>query len=498
MTEEEKTRLLRSLSCSPKTRRKGNSSASFDNETIQTSFVAVSPSIVDDFVNVPLDTPTDEYHESRASATSSQDRRNTTVSSRSKPGFVKSLLKRANSAPKKLTILRRKNPSSAAAQTQPPTYKQQEALASPTHVTCCHPFVDKLKTMADKQLNKVTHKRSIKRVDLENGDEIVLEERQPILELRESPKADRRVLASYVEKRDSDEIMEILELDESPSEVRKRREQSLNRQQETDEVDDVPRVVPPPKLTADLKLIEDDGKEPSIAELLEEEFKNDPPQKASRREKDHVYEDIENPDEKVTNKTETGETKVKSEEQPVETEEEAKKFRIAAEVSVVDENEDDDVNLNEKNEAIVEEIPFVKIAVGEQPATELTTIAEQISLASASVIPLLTATLAKDETEFSCLSAVTEVSEPSSESALEASIVGSAADADEKSPEFKSSFKSREASLGPDKRVTFSASTEEREAAIEAELREREDATAKEDVCLPSHIAINSRWSNMR
>lgn len=427
-------------------------------------------------MSVPLNTPTDDYHERHRTADqTAADRRNTSTSSRSKPGFVKSLLKRAHSAPKKLTILRRRHSSAGVSQPQPinvaaaaPAHQNHEQpLASPPHVTCCHPFVDKLKTMADKQLNKVTHKRSIKRVNLENGERIVLEEPQPILKLRESPKADRRALAAYVEKRDSDEIMEILALDESPSEVRKRRDRSLNRQEETDDVNRVPEVMESvevkvaivPTKPTDIKLIEDDGKEPTIAELLEEEFKNDPPIKVPRKEKDHDYEDIENPDEKIVEVVTVVETKAETPE-PIEVVEVVDNIEDEIEENVVVEKSDD-ITITEANE--------------EESST-----AVQIAITAASP---------EADIEQPRLSAVTEVSEPSSDVTE---------NDQDKVPEIKSSLKSRESSVGPDKRVTFSASTEEREIAAEVERREFEDAMAKEDVHLPSFIAVDKRWSNMR
>lgn len=321
--------------------------------------------------------------------------------------------------------------------------------------------------MADKQLNKVTHKRSIKRVNLENGERIVLEEPQPILKLRESPKADRRALAAYVEKRDSDEIMEILALDESPSEVRKRRDRSLNRQEETDDVNRVPEVMESvevkvaivPTKPTDIKLIEDDGKEPTIAELLEEEFKNDPPIKVPRKEKDHDYEDIENPDEKIVEVVTVVETKAETPE-PIEVVEVVDNIEDEIEENVVVEKSDD-ITITEANEE--ESFTAVQIAI--------------------------TAASPEADIEQPRLSAVTEVSEPSSDVTE---------NDQDKVPEIKSSLKSRESSVGPDKRVTFSASTEEREIAAEVERREFEDAMAKEDVHLPSFIAVDKRWSNMR
>lgn len=471
------------MSCPPKSERKIDTSETivqpfdtFEKKIITTD---TTESVEDGFVIVPLDCAVTEESTDQQSVNPSQSKASPcrfTVASAHKPGVLRSFLKRANSAPKKLTITKPKPI------TDEPIYSP---LNSPTHVTCCHPFVDKLKTMADKQLNKVTHKRSIKRVNLDNGDKIVLQEEQKILKLRESPKADRRELAQYVEKRDSDEIMEIIELDESPSEVRKRRTHAAEVQIRSssqvvpDEVIDLPRT------EKDINLIEDDGTEPTIAELLEEEFKNDPPhtvpesvlqeirneppRKAPRKQKEHVYEDIENPDDKVSATiVETLEVKTESE------------TTVSVEPSsddTKDENQNDISPVEEEHKAINEE---------EFKAAILTaSLAPQLSAESESS--------GDGDEQVARLSAVTEESEQSSIEGIldEKSIDKQEVAIDkptEKEPEIKSALKSRESSLGPDKRVTFSASTEERD----------EEESTKEDVTLPAHIIIEKRWSNMR
>lgn len=495
LTEEEKSRLLRSLSCSPKTRRRSEppqATRTFDKvDQIQLSTAIVTQSTpiddIDGFVNVPLDTPSIEQPPG-AIEDQSSIHRNTTATA-SKPGVLRSFLKRANSAPKKLTIpkLSKENKTTTPASSSPPL----PPLNSPNSITCCHPFVDKLKTMADKQLNKVTHKRSIKRVNLDADSKIVLEEKQKILKLRESPKADRREFASYVEKRDSDEIMEILELDESPSEVRKRRLNAASVRPVTpilnaaaitaDLCDDiiVPDEIitlPPLKTETNITLIEDDGKEPTIAELLEEEFKNDPPtiieakteppRKAPRRQKDHIYEDIENPDDKIA---------------PVEPIEEQIKITEKSPVENDPQNTIEIVHEETKSKTI---------------DLEASEAAESTSAATDSLLAATIESLTNDDIEqqLSRLSAVTEVSEyssagsPDDKQQTDADKGGAVASI-VKQPEIKSVLKSRESSLGPDKRVTFSPSTEERE----------EEAATKEDVHLPDHIKyVDNRWSNMR
>lgn len=193
-----------------------------------------------------------------------------------KKSVFKSLLKRTHSAPKKIDVTVR--PKS-------PTATQPGELSPPAHVSCCHPFVDKIKTMADKQLhkNKVPKKPKIKTIAVnEEKKKIVLAETTRIIRLKESPKAERKNVAAYMEKRDSEDVVEIIELDESPSESRKRREENRRAAEEHAKT-----FVVPENVTESIDI------EPTIDELLEEEFKNDPPKKSPRRTKEHVYEDIQ-------------------------------------------------------------------------------------------------------------------------------------------------------------------------------------------------------------
>lgn len=197
----------------------------------------------------------------------------------------KSLLKRTHSAPKKIDVTVR--PKSPIAEEK----LNQGELSPPAHVTCCHPFVDKIKTMADKQLhkNKVPKKPKgqppkepkVKTIAVGNEKhKIVLAEATRIIRLKGSPKAERKNVAAYVEKRDSDEIVEIIELDESPSESRRRREENRRADEHAK------TFVVPENVT------QSEDIEPTIDELLEEEFKNDPPKKAPRRTKEHIYEEV--------------------------------------------------------------------------------------------------------------------------------------------------------------------------------------------------------------
>lgn len=161
--------------------------------------------------------------------------------------------------------------------------------------------LNKIKKMADKQFKKVKPKKNtIKSVSIDKND-ILLAEETKILNLKESPKTRNRELTSYVVKQDSDETLDIQTLDESPSETRKRRE-SLNFDVIVpDEIIELPikqemccSHLDNPETTSE------ESQEPTVDEILIEEMKNDPPSKASRKPKEHVYEDIDEYISKIT------------------------------------------------------------------------------------------------------------------------------------------------------------------------------------------------------
>lgn len=82
----------------------------------------------------------------------------------------------------------------------------------------CYPIMKKLKSMADRQKKRL----NIRRIHLGKDEKIVLGEETKILKLKKSPKAERGEIPHFIEKQDSDDVLEIMELDESPS--RKRRD----------------------------------------------------------------------------------------------------------------------------------------------------------------------------------------------------------------------------------------------------------------------------------
>lgn len=83
--------------------------------------------------------------------------------------------------------------------------------------------ITKIKKMADKQFKKVKPTKGIKTITIAKN-EIVLEDPQKILKLKESPKSRNREITSYIVKQDSDDTVEITNLDESPTETRKKRD----------------------------------------------------------------------------------------------------------------------------------------------------------------------------------------------------------------------------------------------------------------------------------
>lgn len=203
----------------------------------------------------------------------------------------KSILKRAH--PKKINVVKHE------------VTAEQTAENSPKKTKCCHPFVDKLKTMADKQMNKVSaqHKRFIKKIPLSADEKLVLppEEKQQILKLKESPKAERKEIASYIVKQDSDDALEIVELEESPSGVRKRNETDLTNGEEEklssivipDEIIDLPNAVAEDIVERTAAVAISGEPTQNKPKHIEADKSNPPPPKAPRKKKEHVYEDIQ-------------------------------------------------------------------------------------------------------------------------------------------------------------------------------------------------------------
>lgn len=169
--------------------------------------------------------------------------------------------------------------------------EEKDGDEKPKSKILCHPIVVKLRELAKRQIKRTPSKKpppsSIQFLKPQ------MEERQQILQLRESPKAGGREISSYIERQESDDIIEIVQLEESPGEGRRRKaNESSNTFVEPDEILHLHTDAPPVLHTE----LPDEGIEPTISELLEEEMKNDPPpapKKVARRQKEHLYEDID-------------------------------------------------------------------------------------------------------------------------------------------------------------------------------------------------------------
>lgn len=326
-------------------------------------------------------------------------------------------------------------------------------LNSPTHTACCHPLVEKLKTMADKQLHKAKQYRAIRKHPLHDDERIDLNEPQPILKLKESPKADRKEIASYVVKQDSDDVLEILDLDESPSEVRRHREEERSTVILPDEIIELPISQDNPK---------DDNKdaesiEPTVADILESELKSTPPPKSPRKHKEHVYEEIDQP-------------------------------------QLVDSLENDPMvrdfisylSLRKEDDKIAKDLGDKFEDVGVSTLRPLSSIDsetdEEQKPASSLLAPISSIDSTSDDERK--LVPLPGLQEETDEIVDDRNVDTKSEET--KEPELKSLLK-REASPSSDKKVTFSMSTEE-----------NLDEPHREDVDLPEHVKLASRWSKMR
>ncbi|XP_070071817.1 microtubule-associated protein futsch isoform X2 [Drosophila takahashii] len=154
-------------------------------------------------------------------------------------------------------------------------------------------IMKKLKSLAERQKKRL----NIKRISLKKEDKIVLGEQQKIMKLKASPKSDRGEIPHFIEKQDSDEILELVEYDESP--CRKRTKEEL--------LEDQPSGsgrVPEPEEIIELPVVKTETEAPTLEvtepaeEKLEQkdekesEAEEDPPKKTPRIRREHVYEEI--------------------------------------------------------------------------------------------------------------------------------------------------------------------------------------------------------------
>lgn len=325
-------------------------------------------------------------------------------------------------------------------------------LNSPTNTACCHPFVEKLKTMADKQLHKAKQYRTIRKHPLHDGERIDLNEPQQILKLKESPKADRKEIASYVVKQDSDDVLEIIDLDESPSEVRRHREEE--RFICPDEIIELPLSQDSAK--DDNK--DDESIEPTVAEILESELKRTPPPKSPRKQKEHVYEEIAQPVQCVDS---------------VENDPTIQDF-----ISYLSLRKEDDQIAKELDDKCADEGSSIL-----RPLSSIESEPDEDQKPTSNLLAPISSidSTSDDERKLVHLPGLQE----ENDEIVDDRKVETRSD-ETKEFELKSLLK-REASPSSDKKVTFSMSTEEN-------LEEPH----REDVDLPDHVKITSKWSKMR
>lgn len=148
--------------------------------------------------------------------------------------------------------------------------------------------LQRIKKMADQQFKRV--RTSIKRVPVAKG-EIVLEDELKILKLKESPKSERREYTAYVvQHQDSEDSVEIMKLDASPSESRKCRENETHIVT-PDEIIELPAAEQGDDSSRKSEPNTVESHEISISGSSSPSKTNEPPIVSKKRE--HQYEDIE-------------------------------------------------------------------------------------------------------------------------------------------------------------------------------------------------------------
>ncbi|XP_043071462.1 uncharacterized protein LOC6570429 isoform X2 [Drosophila grimshawi] len=155
-------------------------------------------------------------------------------------------------------------------------------------------IMKKLKSLADRQKKRL----NIKRIMLKKDEKIVLGEQQKIMKLKASPKSDRGEIPHFIEKQDSDDILELVEYDESPCRKRNKDEQ-LNEELPSTSAQSAASVPQPDEI---IELPVEQTKteapalevtEPEVVETLEQPTEEEaPPKKTPRLRREHVYEEI--------------------------------------------------------------------------------------------------------------------------------------------------------------------------------------------------------------
>ncbi|XP_034110448.1 uncharacterized protein LOC117572017 isoform X2 [Drosophila albomicans] len=168
-------------------------------------------------------------------------------------------------------------------------------------------IMKKLKSLAERQKKRL----NIKRITLKKDDKIVLGEQQKIMKLKASPKSKRGEIPHFIEKQDSDDILELVEYDESPCRKRNKEEDqeelpstSAASVPQPDEIIELPvEQTKTEASTPALEVTEPDA-EPVVtaesaadvevaSEPVEQSSEvESPPKKTPRLRREHVYEEI--------------------------------------------------------------------------------------------------------------------------------------------------------------------------------------------------------------
>jgi len=165
-------------------------------------------------------------------------------------------------------------------------------------------IMKKLKSLAERQKKRL----NIKRITLKKEDKIVLGEQQKIMKLKSSPKSDRGEIPHFIEKQDSDDILELVEYDESPCRKRNKEEDqeelpstSTACVPQPDEVIELPvesiKTDAPILITDPAPEVVEESTKQSVEEAVEVES---PPKKTPRLRREHVYEEIGQGDSKLS------------------------------------------------------------------------------------------------------------------------------------------------------------------------------------------------------
>ncbi|XP_030238903.1 uncharacterized protein LOC108650621 isoform X5 [Drosophila navojoa] len=162
-------------------------------------------------------------------------------------------------------------------------------------------IMKKLRSLAERQKKRL----NIKRITLKKDEKIVLGEQQKIMKLKASPKSTRGEIPHFIEKQDSDDVLELVEYDESPCRKRTKEEEQQDELPSTSAAASVPQPDEIIELPVEQTKTETPAQEVSepTPEAVEEPIEAEaevkvelevetPPKKTPRLRRDHVYEEI--------------------------------------------------------------------------------------------------------------------------------------------------------------------------------------------------------------